>query len=81
MANGKPFVPPGGFAGFAQMTPAVQANLRKKKTTTRKRRKKVATKKRPAARKKTAKKKGGPLVKGSAAAKARMAKLRKMRKK
>jgi len=86
MPAGKPFVPPGGFAGFAQQTAATQALLRKKKKTTRKKRRKVAKKPRRqgvGARKpgQTRKKTGGRLVKGSPAAKRRMAALRKMRKK
>lgn len=82
------FIPPGGFAGFAQQTAAVQALVRKKTPVRRKRkatRKKVA-RKRPAARRKArttrrvAKKKPARLVKGSAAARRHMAKLRRMRK-
>lgn len=75
------FVPPGGFAGFAQQTPATQALLNtpgaRKKTT-----KKRATKKKTA-KKKTAKKRAAPkgrLKKGSPEAKRRMAQIRKMRK-
>ena len=82
MATKKPmFVPPQGFAGFAQTTPATQRLLggRTRRTTKKKRAKKKVTKARP--RKKTARKKTGKrLVKGSAAAKARMKKLRAMRK-
>jgi len=81
------FIPPGGFAGFAQQTPAVQALLRKKRTTRKRRkvtRKKRATRRAPAkkraTRRKTAKK-PARMVKGSAAAKRHMAKLRRMRKK
>lgn len=79
----KPFVPPGGFAGFAQQTPATQALVRKKATRKKARkklpRKKTTARRRPA--KKRAKKTGKRLVKGSAAAKRRMAQLRKMRRK
>lgn len=81
-----PFVPGNGFIGFASQTQATQALLRKKRTT-KKRRKKVA-KKRPSrsgARvakrtKRKVTKKPARLVKGSAAARRHMAKLRKMRK-
>lgn len=84
----KPIIPPGGFAGYNAQTPATQTmfgNAVKKKTRRKVRRKKVA-KKRPVRRKKVAKKrtvrkkKPARLVKGSAAAKRHMAKLRKMRK-
>lgn len=82
-------VPPGGFAGFSQQTPAVQALLRKK--TTRKKRKKTKTTRRPgvgargkaSTNRRPAKKTRSPkgrLKKGSPAAKKRMAQLRKMRK-
>lgn len=75
-------VPPGGFAGYAQMTPAGQrmwgtsagSGGRRRRS---KKKAKAGTKR----RKKRASKRGGKLKKGSAAAKARMAKLRKMRKK
>lgn len=82
----KPFIPPGGFAGFSQQTPAVQALLTPKRRTRRKTRKKTTTRRRT--RKKTSakrrscparKRKPARLVKGSAAAKRHMAKLRKMR--
>lgn len=88
----KPIIPPGGFAGFAQQTPAVQTLLsgRASGTVTRRRRKtrrkkKTAARRRPAAkrtRRKTTRraKKPAYMVKGSAAAKRHMAKLRKMRK-
>lgn len=94
-----PFVPPGGFSGFAQQTPATQALLsagggtRKRATGTRKTRKRPA-KKRPVRRRSTKSRptrarrsrvKGGKkpayMVKGSPAAKRRMAQLRKMRRK
>ena len=81
------FIPPGGFLGFGQQTQATQALLRKKRAK-KKRAKKKTAKKRPARRgartKKrratTRKKKTARLVKGSAAAKRHMAKLRRMRK-
>jgi len=90
------FIPPGGFQGFAQQTPAVQAMVGRKKAR-KKRRKKRATRKRatpsslpgrtrraPANRRRAARpgtrKKPARLVKGSAAAKRHMAKLRRMRK-
>jgi len=77
-------IPPGGFAGFAQMTPASKAAqgfsklirsarkaTRRKKAKSTKRRAKKASGRRKNARK---------LVKGSAAAKAYMAKIRRKRK-
>ena len=81
-----PIIPPGGFAGFAQQTPAVQALLsggqptRRKKTT---RKKTTRRNPRTAARRRTtrSRKKPARLVKGSLAAKRHMAKLRRMRKK
>lgn len=87
MPAGKPFVPPGGFAGFAQQTAATQALVSRPK---KKRRRKVArkrptrrrvAKKRPARRKATAtrrRRKTGRLKKGSPEAKRRMAQLRRM---
>jgi hypothetical protein len=85
--NRKPIVPPGGFAGLNQQTPATQALFSGavKKKATRKRRK-VARKKAPTRRRKVAKKArraagAKRLVKGSAAAKRHMARLRAMRKK
>lgn len=86
-------VPPGGFAGFAQMTPASQDALTKrgmgstgkrtrrkaKKKTSGTRRKKRKNGKRKSGSKKAAKSYGPKLKKGSPAAKSRMAKLRKMR--
>lgn len=90
MATRKVTVPPGGFAGWNQQTPATQALLSRP---TKKRRRKVArkrptrrrvAKKRPARRKPAAtrarRKKPARLVKGSAAAKRHMAKLRAMQK-
>ena len=88
----KLIVPPGGFFGWSQQTPAVQALLSRGSTTRRKtpaRRKKRATpakrRRTPARRRKVARKrtrsgkKPAYMVKGSAAAKRHMAKLRKMR--
>lgn len=80
------YPPPGGFAGFAEQTPAAQSALTRgtgamSNGTRRRRKKKAAAPKRRKARAKRASKRGGKLKKGSAAAKARMAKLRKMRKK
>lgn len=86
------FIPPGGFAGFSQQTMATKALLSPRSATGRRKtgtRKKRPTKKRarPARRKATSvrrrrAKAGRParLVKGSAAAKRYMAKIRKMRK-
>ncbi len=88
-------VPPGGFAGFSQMTPASQSALTKSAghstAKSRKRMKKgaAAPKRRKRKAKKAAKvyrarkRNGGgkKLRKGSPEAKARMAKLRRMRKK
>ena len=81
-------VPPGGFVGFGQNTAATQALfggfLKGAKGSSRKKRR---TKKRRTARKTTARRKPTRrratkkrLVKGSAAAKRHMAKLRRMRK-
>ena len=90
------FIPPGGFIGFGQQTAAVQALLRsksggavvrRKKRTTKKRTRKPARRKaapkraRRATRRTTRGGKPARLVKGSAAAKRHMAKLRKMRRK
>jgi hypothetical protein len=83
------FVPPGGFAGFAAQSPATQAVLRLsgvRAVRSAGRRKK---KKRPAAggttrkrtRRASTRKGKARLVKGSAAARAYMSKLRKMRRK
>ena len=83
-----PIVPPGGFAGFSQQTPAVQALLRKKRSTRKKRKKTTRKKSRATARSRTrarsrstarTRRKTGRLKKGSAAAKRRMAELRAMR--
>lgn len=93
-------VPPGGFAGFSQMTPASQDALTKAvpRKAAKKKRTAALTEVKPRGKvyktsKKTGKryktrdpnkkrrKRKGKLAKGSPAAKARMAKLRKMRKK
>lgn len=88
------FVPPGGFLGFAQQTVATQALVQGAGKTRRKaptRRRRAATRKRPVkkrvrrspppGKKRAAPKRRARLVKGSAAAKRHMAKLRRMRKK
>ena len=75
-------IPPNGFAGFGQQSVAAQQMIggaMAKKTRRKKRRKKRVTKKRATRRKTTRKKKPARLVKGSAAAKRHMAKLRAMR--
>lgn len=79
-------VPPGGFAGFAQQTASTQALLGARRSvrnaTARNPRKKKRVAKKRAAPKRARRKaprKGARLAKGSAAAKAHMAKLRKMR--
>lgn len=85
-----PFIPPGGFAGFAQQTAATQALLGTGRGSTTRRKAKPATRRkkparrRPAARtakRRATRKKPARLVKGSLAAKRHMAKLRRMRKK
>lgn len=88
----KPIVMPGGAAGFGQQSVATQVLFNKAVGPARKkRRKKVAKKKRrvakrraaPTRRKKATRSRGkkpARLVKGSAAAKRHMAKLRRMRK-
>lgn len=82
------YPPPGGFAGFAEQTPANQSLLTRgghsgsgNGGTRRRRKKKAAAPKRRKKRASKSTKRGGKLKKGSPAAKARMAKLRKMRKK
>lgn len=80
-------VPPGGYAGFAQQTPATQqlfaraGRIGGKRSAAKRRRKKTAKKKaaRVGARRKR-RSNSRKLVKGSAAAKRRMAALRRMRK-
>lgn len=77
-------IPPGGFAGFAQMTPASKAaqgfNRLSRSAGRRTRRKKAKSTKRRAKKTKSRKRKAGKLVKGSAAAKRFMANLRRKRK-
>ena len=79
MAKADFFIPPGGFAGFAQQTPAVQALLRKKKTK-KKRRAKKGIQRVPKTKRSSPKKKIGRLVKGSPEARRRMAQIRNKRK-
>lgn len=79
------FVPPNGFAGFAQQTPAVQSLYRGKRSGGKRRsggrRKKKAAAVRASGRRRTKRAgKAKRFVKGSAAAKAYMAKIRKLRK-
>lgn len=97
-------VPPGGFAGFSQMTPASQSALTKSTGGGGKRKRKAKTarsltevkprgklyrttkkgkrvKTRDPRKRRRRGKRGSRLKKGSPAAKARMAKLRNMRKK
>lgn len=77
------YPPPGGFAGFAQETPAQQAQFGKASNggggTRRRSRKKKAKAAAPRRRKKSSGKAG--TGKGSAAMKRKMARLRRMRKK
>lgn len=79
-----PFMPPNGFAGFAQQTAAVQSLYRGRKGG--RKRKKRASSSASSPRRRTKKKRAGArragakLKKGSAAAKRYMAKIRKMRK-
>ena len=81
-------VPPGGFAGFAQQTAATQELFRRAgrlggQATQRKRRRKSAKKKAVRASGKRRTRRAGKkarLVKGSAAAKRYMAKIRRKRK-
>jgi hypothetical protein len=84
MASTLRVVPPGGLAGYANMTPASKAAWGMTRSPTgsggggkKRRKKKKATKKKASKRRKSSKKP----KKGSAAMKRRMAKLRKMRKK
>lgn len=78
-------IPPGGFAGFAQQTPATQALFQRagrvggqRSAAKRRKRKKTAAKK--TTRRRTRGKKRARLVKGSAAAKRYMASIRRKRK-
>jgi hypothetical protein len=81
-------VPPGGFAGFAQQTAATQAMFQRAGRTgglrsARKRRRKSKTRSRaavPRKRRTKGRAKKARLVKGSRAAKAYMAKIRRKRK-
>jgi len=82
-------VPPGGFAGFAQQTPATQNLFQRAgriggKTTQRRRRKKNGpargSARRSTRRVKRTSGRASRMTKGSAAAKRHMAKLRRMRK-
>lgn len=87
-----PFIPPNGFAGFAQQTPATVATVMRPRSKASARRARAGAKKRGmngSARKKgraavrKASRRAGQLArmtKGSAAAKRHMAKLRSMRK-
>lgn len=79
------FIPPGGMTGFSQMTPASQLALtrgaRGTRTRSTKRRKSRKVKKTRTKRRKSAKRgKAKRFVKGSAAAKRYMAKIRRKRK-
>jgi len=78
-------VPPGGFAGFAQQTAATQAMFQRAgrkggKRSAAKRRKTSKKKAVRRVKRKTPRKSSRRLVKGSAAAKAHMAKIRRKRK-
>lgn len=75
-----PIVPPGGFFGFAQQTPAAQRSMgavRTRASATRRRRRKAKKVASPRRRRRSS---GNKFTKGSAAAKRHMAKLRAMRK-
>lgn len=78
------FIPPNGFAGFAQQTSAVQSLYRSRRNGgSRKRRAKASpmrAKKKRAGKRASARGGKARLVKGSAAAKRYMAKIRKKRK-
>lgn len=83
-------VPPGGFYGFAQQTQATQAMFQRagrlgglRSAAKRKRRRKSAKKKaaRVGVKRRRSRKSPRRLVKGSAAAKRYMARIRKMRRK
>lgn len=74
------FMPPNGFAGLAQQTPAVQSLYRGRRSTgSGRRRKKRSAAAAPRRRKRRASSKPARLVKGSAAAKRYMAKIRRKR--
>ncbi len=95
MRKAQMFVPPGGFLGWGSQTAAVQALLRPGKRVVRRsaaksgatgrKRKATTARKRPIRRRRTRTttniKKPARMVKGSAAAKRHMSKLRRMRKK
>ena len=78
------FIPPNGFAGFAQQTPAVQSIYRKSRSGGGGRRRRKAAKKAACTARRRGRRgaagKAKRFTKGSAAAKRHMAKLRKMRK-
>lgn len=73
------FMPPNGFAGLAQQTPAVQALYSRGRRTMSggRKRRRVAKSTTTSSRKRRGKKKLARLVKGSAAAKRYMAKIRR----
>jgi len=75
-------IPPGGFAGFAQMTPASKAaqGFNKLIRSVKRRTRKAGSKRKKATKRRKGKKKARKLVKGSAAAKRFMANLRRKRK-
>jgi hypothetical protein len=80
-------VPPGGFAGFAQQTPATQAMFRAagrrggvKSARVRRRKRKSAARTTVSRKRRRTKSRPARLVKGSAAAKRYMAKIRRKRK-
>lgn len=82
------FVPPNGFFGFAQQTPAAQALYRRTTKSSggrRRKKKRAASVKRarriPGKSARRSTRGASKFTKGSAAAKRHMAKLRKMRKK
>jgi hypothetical protein len=79
-------VPPGGFAGFGQQTPATQALFQRagarggrRSAATRRRKRKATRAAAPRRKKRSAGKRRARLVKGSAAAKRHMARLRRRR--
>lgn len=79
-------IPPGGFAGFAQQTAATQALFQRagrkggQRSAAKRRKSKTKTKAVRRVKRKTPRKSAKRLVKGSAAAKAYMAKIRRKRK-
>lgn len=77
------FIPPGGFVGWANQTPATQAMLGRRGASAKRRSRTKSQNARPRRKKaaaRRARKAGGRFTKGSAAAKRHMAKLRRMRK-